>query len=92
MVPDTPWRKVMWGHMGGYGWDGGWGWGGMIGMSLFWILIVVAIVALVRGLWGGGASSERRQEKTALDILKERYARGEIEREEFEQKKRDLSN
>lgn len=81
----------MWGHMGGYGWEGGWGWGGMIGMSLFWILVVVAIVALVRGIWSGGAASERRPQRTALDILNERYARGEIEREEFEQKKRDLS-
>jgi putative membrane protein len=79
--------------MGGYGWEGGWGWGGMIGMSLFWILIVVAIVALVRGMWGGGgASSGGQQERAALDILKERYARGEIEREEFELKKRDLSS
>lgn len=81
----------MWGHMGGYGWEGGWGWGGMIGMSLFWILIVVAIVALVRGMWSSGAASERRPQRTALDILNERYARGEIEREEFEQKKRDLT-
>ncbi len=83
----------MWGNMGDWS---GWGWGGMgfgvIGMSLFWILLVVAIIALVRGMWASGASSaERRQEKSALDILKERYARGEIEREEFEQKRRDLS-
>lgn len=59
---------------------------------LIWILLVVAIFALVKGMWSSGASSaERRQEKSALDILKARYARGEIEREEFEQKKRDLS-
>ncbi len=77
--------------MGGYGWNGGWGWGGMFGMSLFWILVVVAIVALVRAIWSGGAVAEPPQQKTALDILNERYARGEIEREEFEQKKRDLS-
>ena len=44
----------MWGHMGDWS---GWGWGGMgfgmIGMSLFWILLIVAIVALVKGVWGG---------------------------------------
>lgn len=82
----------MWDHMGYY--NGGWGamGFGMIGMSLFWILLIVAIVALVRGTWRSGASAGRRQEKTALDILKERYARGEIEKEEFEQKKRDLAD
>lgn len=80
----------MWGHMGDWS---GWGWGGMgigmIGMSLFWILLIVAIVALVKGGWGGAALSARRPEEP-LDILKQRYARGEIEREEFEQKRRDL--
>ena len=75
----------MWEYMSGYGW------GGMgFGMSLFWILLIVAIVMLLQNIPGSGTSSEQRQEKTALDILKERYARGEIEREEFEQKKRDL--
>ena len=80
----------MWGNMGDWS---GWGWGGMgfgpIGMALFWILLIAAIVVLVKAVSGGGAT-ERRQERTALDILKERYARGEIEREEFEQKRRDL--
>lgn len=86
----------MWGQAGGYGWDGGWGWGGMgfgmIGMSLFWILLIVAIVALVRSMWGSGNPPESGQKRTALDVLKERYARGEIGRDEFEQKKRDLSD
>ncbi|MBX3646869.1 MAG: SHOCT domain-containing protein [Rhodocyclaceae bacterium] len=76
----------MWGHMDGFGW------GGMgFGMILFWGLIVVVIAVLLRVLWGGGAPAERGQGRSALDVLKERYARGEIEREEFEQKKRDLS-
>ncbi len=77
----------MWEYMNGWG---GMGWG-MMGMSLFWILLIVAIVLFVRSMQGADTSSGRRQEKTALDILKERYARGEIERDEFEQKKRDLS-
>lgn len=86
----------MWGGMGayGYGMNGGWlGMGiGMIGTVLIWVLIIVGIVALVRWLTGSRAASEAPAAKTALDILKERYARGEIEREEFEQKKRDLSS
>lgn len=81
----------MWGHMGDYGW----GWGGMglgmgLGMLLFWGLLMAAIVMLVKCFWGSGACVKREREKSALDLLKERYARGEIEREEFEQKKRDL--
>lgn len=63
---------------------------GMVSMLLFWVLLIAAAALVVKYVWGTGASSEGRQEKTALDILKERYARGEIEREEFEQKKRDL--
>lgn len=70
----------------------GWGMGfGGIGMILFWALVVIGVVVLARwlvnGPWGGGSS----REKTALDLLKERYARGEINREEFERKKRDLN-
>ena len=81
----------MWGYMGNY--HGGWGWMGfgMMGMSLFWIFLIIGIIALVKGTWGWGASAGRSREKTALDILRERYARGEIEKEEFEQKKRDLA-
>ncbi|MGC2459198.1 MAG: SHOCT domain-containing protein [Gallionellaceae bacterium] len=79
----------MWGYMGnGYSW-GGMAFG-MVSMLLFWVFLVAAVVIVIRYVWGTGISSERRQEKTAVDILKERYARGEIEREEFEQKKRDL--
>ena len=78
----------MWWHTGEYGW----GWAGMwLGMLLFWGVLLVAFVYMVKGAWGSGACEKREREKSALDILKERYARGEIEREEFEQKKIDLS-
>lgn len=73
----------MWGHMGAMG-----GWGTGFGMLLFWGLLIAAIVMLVRCF--GGSESCGKREKSALDLLKERYARGEIERDEFEQKKRDL--
>jgi len=85
----------MWGGIGGYGhmWDGGWlGMGvGMIGMLLFWVLIILGIVVLVKWLAGTQSSAAAPPAKGALDIVKERYARGEIDKEEFEQKKRDLS-
>ncbi len=80
----------MWWHVGN-----GYGWGGMalgmVNMLLFWVLLVAAVMILVRYLSGKDIPSEHREGKTALEILKDRYARGEIEREEFEQKKRDLS-
>jgi putative membrane protein len=56
-------------------------------MVLWWVLPVIAIVALVTLL---GRADRRGPDKTALDILKERYARGEIDQAEFEQKRRDL--
>ena len=81
----------MWEYMGRSNF--GWAWMGlgMIGMLLFWILIIVAIVVLVKWISGSRSFAARGQEKTALDILKERYSRGEVDKEEFDQKKRDLS-
>ena len=76
----------MWGHMGM--WGGGMG----FGMLLFWGLLIAAIVMLVRCFSGSGLCEKPDREKSALDLLKERYARGEIERDEFEQKKRDLES
>ncbi len=75
-----------WDHMNGYG---GWGFG-WIFMILFWVLIIVAIVALVRWLSVGIAGGSR--DKSALRILEERYARGEIGEDEFRRKKKDLSS
>ena len=78
----------MWGDAG-HGW--GWGMGfGMIGMALFWVLVILGIVVLVRRVGGSSSSPGPPPSKTALDILKERYARGEIDKQEFEEKKRDL--
>ena len=79
---------MWWGHMNNYGW----GWGGMgTGMLLFWILLIAALVLLAKNFWSDNAGKSGEKEKSALDILQERYARGEIGREEYEQKKHDLS-
>ena len=79
-----------WGY-GGWGMMGPLGW---IGMLLFWALVILAIVYLWRAL-DLGQSLKGRDEAAgkgkALDIARERYARGEISKEEFEQLKRDLS-
>jgi len=61
-------------------------------MVLWWVLIILGIVVLVKWLTVGFGPSRggRADEGRALEVLKERYARGEIGKEEFEQKKRDL--
>ncbi len=80
-------------HMGP-GMMGNWGmgWFGMIFMMIFWILLIVGMVFLIKWLIqstrhdkAGGSGSGR-----AFEILKERYARGEIDKDEFESKKKDL--
>ncbi len=78
-----------------WGYDGfGFGGGGMgIGMLLFWGLIIFAIVMLARGFGGSSSSSASAptvRDKTPLDVLGERYARGEIDKTEFAQKRGDL--
>lgn len=79
-----------WDHMGsGMGSGMGWGFGG-IAMILFWVVIIAAVVVLVKGLSGGWGRGDRPGGNSALDVLNERYARGEIGREEFEQKRRDI--
>lgn len=82
-----------WGGMMGWGWGGGFGMGAGLLMSLvFFGVLVGAGVLLVRALWdqGGRTSTQRASGDAGLDILRERYARGEIDRDEFETKKRDL--
>jgi putative membrane protein len=69
--------------MGGYGMAAGW----MIFAIVFWIIIMVGIVLLIKWLWEGG----KTYRETALEILEKRYARGEISKKEFEEKKKDLT-
>ena len=70
---------------------GGWGpgammswFGGGIMMILFWVLAIIFIVWIIREISGENSRSN------ALEILKERYAKGEIDKKEFEEKKKDL--
>lgn len=78
-------NNMMYGMMTGFG---GGGWFGGILMFLFWILIVVAVVLFIK--WLVLETRGKGSEKSALEILKERYAKGEINKEEFEVKKKDL--
>ncbi|MDO8552295.1 MAG: SHOCT domain-containing protein [bacterium] len=59
---------------------------GFIGMLAFWALVIAGIVWLVRNTNTGNGTSR----ESALDILKTRYAKGEITREQFESMKKDI--
>lgn len=69
---------------GGFGWFGhGFGW---LFMVLVWVLVIAGVVALIKWL---GSSPTRRGE-TPLEIIKARYARGEISKKEYERMRREL--
>ncbi len=71
----------MMGGFGGHGW----------GMGLWWIIGIIFLVTVV---WIVIKIANQNQNsgfgKSALDILKERYAKGEIDKQEFEERKKDL--
>ena len=77
---------MMWGRTpymyGGGGWEMGWGVVGLVCQLLFWGAVIYLLVMLFRRHDGG--------EDDALKILKERYAKGEISKKEFEEMKKDL--
>ncbi len=79
------WGMMGPGMMGGFGW----GWFMPIFMIIFWGLVIWGIVALVRGL-SGSRGSDSSKADSPLEILKSRYAKGEIDKEEYEEKKKDL--
>ena len=99
-APTLPWATsaLAQGYAGREGyWNPMPGWGHMmfggLMMLAFWVLIIVLVVLLVRWLIGpqAGERGARAEASSALRILEERFARGEIDREEFEERKRLLS-
>lgn len=81
---DFPWgMHMMWGSFGI---------GMMLFMLAFWVLVIVGVVVLIRWAWTGmaGAPQKGVSTETALEILEKRYARGEIDKEEFEARRRDI--
>ncbi|OGW57298.1 MAG: hypothetical protein A2Z09_01125 [Nitrospirae bacterium RBG_16_43_8] len=71
-------------HLGYYGCGFGFGWFFMIA---FWILVILGIVYLFRLTT---CCRKPGVQETALDILKRRYTKGEVSKEEFEEKKKDI--
>lgn len=74
-------------HMGG-----AWGFHGLgiLWMVLFWALVIAAVVFLVKAIVGNGGPARGSDRNRSLEILEERYAKGEIGQEEFEDKRRTL--
>lgn len=71
---------------------GGYGWGGImpVMMIIFWGLVIWGVVVLVRGVASPGSRGASNQADSPLEILKRRYASGEITKEEYEEKKKEL--
>lgn len=102
LLPVTAWAQQTSPDFDRYGWGPhmmGWGggWFGMIFGPIFMILVLALVIAvavlIVRwlgGPWHAAAPHQPPSARTPLDILKERFARGEIDKEEFEERRRIL--
>ena len=66
------------------------GFGMMGGMLVFWVIIIVLAILLVKGLFGNNGAREKNHAATAKQILDERYARGEITQEQYQTMVKDI--
>lgn len=81
---DGPWRMHEW---------MGWGWGGMWFGPLIMLALIALLVAFVVLLlrWIGGERGLPATTRTAREVLDERYARGEIDRDDYLKRRQDIS-
>jgi uncharacterized membrane protein len=66
------------------------GFGMMGGMLVFWVFIIVLAVLLVKGLFNSNSNRSRDNDRTATQILDERYARGEITQAQYQTMLKDI--
>ncbi len=82
--------------MGNWGYGAGVGFFGMffgwVFMLAFWVLIIWGIIMLIQWVVRQGSQASEKKDSGAMAILEERYAKGEISKEEFKEKKKDLQN
>jgi putative membrane protein len=67
----------------------GFGFGGIF-MILFWAMIAIGIIALIN--WFNDQSKSKNKPRSAVETLKQRYAKGEIDKKEYEEKLKDLQS
>ncbi len=77
----------MWGHMQGYEGYGMMGFGWIFGL-IIWVLLIVGVVLAIK--WVIGSPERGGRSLTALDILKQRYASGEISEEQYHRMKKEI--
>lgn len=63
--------------------------GGWI-MFFWWFIIIVLVVFVIRAVINSGQNKQRMDKETPIEILKRRYANGEIDEEEFQKRKKEL--
>ena len=66
--------------------------GGGLMMIFWWILIIALILIVIRVAMRSGIKQSDGQDKSPLEILKKRYAKGEINKEEYEDRKNELTD
>jgi putative membrane protein len=79
-----------WGMMGNWGYGYGYGLIHMVVWIVILIAIIVGVIWLVRSLASGGGGAALPRRSPGLEVLEERYARGEINRDEYLEKKKDI--
>lgn len=81
------WGMMGPGMMGGFGW----GWSGPIFMLVFWGLIIWGVAAVAGGIGQPSSGNSSGRPDSPLEVLKKRYARGEISKEEYEEMRKALA-
>jgi putative membrane protein len=92
LPPTAVWAQQSDPYYGSHMWNDGWHFWflGPVMMIAFVVIAVAVVIVLVRWLGSAGHGGTPPNASTSLDILKERFARGEIEKDEFEEKRRIL--
>lgn len=73
--------------------DWGWGWGGMVFgplLMIAWLALLVVVIVLVVRWLGGGSFGMGSPHRTPREILDERFAKGEIDQDEYEKRRKTL--